>query len=80
MMVDDVRVLGLAEALASGAVTCATVSIELARINQVSLKCAKLAHFLQHYVADEDIRARDDEYAQWQLAELLRLIADCTVG
>jgi hypothetical protein len=75
-MAGDARVLRVAEELASGTVTCAAVSDELARMTQVSPKCVRLVHFLHHYVADEDIRARDAEYAQWQLAQLRQLIAE----
>lgn len=40
-------------------------------------------HGLQHFLADEDIRAKDDEYRQMQEAEMRKLIrlllsgADC---
>jgi hypothetical protein len=42
-------------------------------------------HGLQHFLADEDIRARDNEYRQMQEAEMRKLIrllrsgADCSL-
>lgn len=74
MMTQDAQVLRIAEELASGTVTSSRITDQLVRIDQVTPKYVRLAHFLHHFVADEDIRARDDDYAQWQLAQLRQLI------
>jgi hypothetical protein len=70
--------LQVAGELARGSRTCEEVSRELRRMSAVSPKFSELVHFLYHYVTDEDIRARDPEYAAWQLAHLHELIAEAS--
>lgn len=76
MMDDDRRVLKVAQELLSGTTTCKAAALELTLLGRVSPGCQKLAHFLFHYVADEDVRRRDKDYAQWQQEQLHRLIAE----
>lgn len=73
---EDGRVLKVAQELLSGTTTCAVAAADLAQLGRVSPECEKLVHFLYHYVADEDVRSRDEEYAQWQREQLHRLVAE----
>jgi tagatose-1,6-bisphosphate aldolase len=34
----------------------------------------ELVHLLEHFVADQDIRERDTDYAKWQEAELRKML------
>jgi hypothetical protein len=71
----DLKVLKVARDLALGAATCTAAADELTRITDVSPKYVTLMHFLYHYVADEDLRARDDGYSKLQSEQLHQLIA-----
>jgi hypothetical protein len=74
----DVLAFRVATQLAGGTITCGEAAGELRLMSNVSPKCIELVHFLYHYVTDEDIRARDEEYAKWQQQQLRRLIAEAT--
>jgi hypothetical protein len=76
MQSTDEKILKAARGLAFGVATCAAVADELPQMTDVSPKYARLAHFLYHYIADEDIRARDDSYAKLQSEQLHQLIVE----
>ncbi|MFG6448903.1 hypothetical protein ACG0Z6_11725 [Roseateles sp. BYS180W] len=76
MTEEDGSALKIAQELLSGTTTCAVVAQDLSRLDRVSPGFEKLVHFLYHFVADEDVRGRDEEYARWQREELHRLIAE----
>lgn len=72
----DKLALRVAQDLISGAKSCAEVVEELKALSEVSPRRKELVHFMYHFVADEDIRARDSAYAEWQGEQLRRLTAD----
>jgi len=66
--------LDLACGLLAHTLTCNQVRMESSS-QTGSLDGPKdLMHFLEHYLADEDIRERDRDYAMWQEAELRKLL------
>ena len=72
------RVVEIAQNLLSGSVTGEQAIAELSAVTAVPPSYCDLVHFLYHYAADEDIRQRDSEYADFQrrrLQELLRGVA-----
>ncbi|MDP9124517.1 MAG: hypothetical protein M3N82_07945 [Pseudomonadota bacterium] len=72
--------LDLANGLIGGTLTCADVARELDHSPDAFEEHATLVHVLHHYLADEDIRARDDAYAHWQDGELRKLMGDAVEG
>ena len=66
--------LDLARALLAHTLTCDQVRTELSSQTGSLDEPNDLVHFLEHYVADEDIRERDQDYAKWQQAELRKLL------
>jgi hypothetical protein len=72
----DKLALQVADALISGVKSCADVAFELKGLSSVSSRCAELVHFMHHYVTDEDIRAHDRVYAEWQIEQLRQLVAE----
>jgi len=70
----------LARGLLAHTLTCDQVRSELtSHVGSVEGPDA-LVHSLEHFVADQDIRERDSDYAEWQKAELRRLLASDQVA
>lgn len=65
----------LARGLLTHTLTCDQVRTELSSQTGSLDGPEDLVHFLEHYVADQDIRERDPDYAKWQEAELRKLLA-----
>ena len=40
----------------------------------ISVATSRLVHLLHHFIADEDIRERDQSYCEWQRSEVLKAI------
>ena len=64
-----------ARGLLAHTLTCEQVRIKLASQTDSIEGPHGLVHFLEHFVADQDIRDRDPGYAQWQQAELRKMLA-----
>jgi hypothetical protein len=64
----------LARGLLAHTLTCDHVRTALSSQTGSLDGPAVLVHFLEHYVADEDIRERDRDYAKWQEGELRKLL------
>jgi len=65
----------LARGLLAHTLTCDQVRAELSGQPGLPGGPADLVHFLEHYIADQDIRERDRGYADWQEAELRKMLA-----
>ncbi len=64
----------LAHGLLVHTLTCDDVRAELLRQANSLDGPDDLVHFLGHFVADQDIRGRDPDYAKWQEGELRRML------
>jgi len=65
----------LAHGLLAHTLSCEQVRLELSSRSYSIEGPNALVHFLEHFVADQDIRSRDLVYAQWQEAKLRKLLA-----
>lgn len=74
------QVIHLAEALLASQVSDQSARDQLRCYSDVPEHLVQLVHFLHHFVADGDIRARDVEYERIQREQLRRLIADAVEG
>jgi hypothetical protein len=75
MSESEIQLISVAEGLLAGTLTCEQAATQLKRCVEVGENMAGLVHGVYHYIADEDIRMRDEEYARIQDAELRRLLA-----
>lgn len=64
----------LAHGLLAHTLTCDDVRAELSRQADSLAGPDDLVHFLGHFVADQDIRGRDQDYAKWQEGELRKML------
>ncbi|HEY9026829.1 MAG TPA: hypothetical protein VIP05_21225, partial [Burkholderiaceae bacterium] len=55
--------------------TCDDVQAQLSMRVDAVQGPDELVHFLGHFVADQDIRNRDPDYARWQEGELRRMLS-----
>ena len=70
----------LARGVLAHALSCDEVQAELSRQAESLDGPDDLVHFLGHFVADQDIRGRDPEYAKWQEGELRKLVPNDGMG
>ncbi len=64
----------LASDLLAHTLSCDDVLAKLSRKRTRLSGLTGLVHFLGHFVADEDIRARDPDYAMWQEGERRKML------
>ena len=64
----------LARGLLAHTLTCEGVRAELSRQADSLDGPGRLVHFLVHFVDDQDVRARDPDYAMWQEGELRKML------
>jgi len=64
----------LARGLLAHTLTCEQVGTALSRQANSLVGPDELVHFLAHFVADQDIHGRDPAYANWQEAELRKMV------
>jgi len=73
---NESRVIQIAVDALNGLLAAERLSVELSALKENPPACNDLVHFLYHYSADEDIRQRDSEYAEFQRERLLKLIRE----
>lgn len=70
----ELSAFDLAHGLLARTLTCDQVRTALSSQADSLQGPDDLVHFLAHFVADRDIRQRDPDYANWQEAELRRML------
>ena len=72
------KLVEVANRLLSNGISHESAADEISKVGDVPPSCRDLLHFLHHYLADEDIRSRDGEYADFQRTRLRELVRAAT--
>ncbi len=72
------QIVQIARGLLDGQLPLRQANTDLSQLKIVPATHNELFHFLYHYLADEDIRLRDSEYAKYQRQKLQSLLEGLT--